>query len=186
MRVQIIGLGNVGFTTALLLLNKNIDEIVLYDKDRTKTIYQYYELYTINKLVSGDCKLISADCIVNADVYVISAGLSRRDTSQTRESLYEENKKIIHEICEKIMFINQFAFIIIATNPPTELCKTCLEYVPRVIPAGLETDSIENSIIKKNKHEGYIIDVGDYVFSHKGYTVSVAGEIVKIIESLRF
>jgi len=118
-KVVLVGAGFVGMSMAYSLLNQGgVDEMILIDIDKNKTIGEEMDLshglpYAPHKMKikAGDyeeCK--------DANIVVITAGLAQKP-GQTRLDLAVENAKIMKQITKSVMQSGFDGIFIIATNP---------------------------------------------------------------------
>ena len=118
-KIVLVGTGFVGMSMAYSMLNRGgIDELVLVDIDKEKTIGEEMDLshglpYAPQKMVikAGDY----SDC-KDAQIVVITAGAAQKP-GETRLELAETNTKIIKSITKQIMASGFNGIIIVATNP---------------------------------------------------------------------
>lgn len=118
-KVVLIGTGFVGMSMAYSMLNRGgVDELVLIDIDREKTIGEEMDLshglpYAPQKMIisAGDYM----DC-ADAQIVVITAGVSQKP-GESRLDLIEANTKIVKNITQKIVESGFSGIIIVASNP---------------------------------------------------------------------
>ena len=118
-KIVLVGAGFVGMSMAYSMLNRGgIDELVLVDLDKDKTIGEEMDLshgrpYAPQKMVirAGDY----SDC-KDAQIVVITAGAAQKP-GQTRLELAEVNTRIMKNITKEIMASGFNGIIIVATNP---------------------------------------------------------------------
>lgn len=117
-KIAIIGAGAVGATTAYALMLKNIgSEIILVDVDEKRCTGEILDLSdvlpisTVNTIKKG-----SLDDASTSDIIIIAAG-KRQEIGQSRLDLWQENKKIVSDICGKLQNIQKNAIVIVVTNP---------------------------------------------------------------------
>jgi malate dehydrogenase len=119
MKVSIIGAGQVGATTALMLAEKElVNDIVLIDilesvKGKALDMMCSSPVKPFSCSINGSCDY---EDIKNSDIIVITAGLPRKP-GMTREDLLEKNKQIIGSVCENIVKYAPDAILIPVTNP---------------------------------------------------------------------
>ena len=119
MKVTIFGAGNVGATTAHLLVQDELSELVLVDiidgfaEGKALDLQQYaaLSLYDINITGTTD----GSEC-KNSDIVVITSGLPRKP-NMTREDLLLKNAEIIKSVCVQIKEHAPNSIVIVATNP---------------------------------------------------------------------
>jgi len=119
-KVSLIGAGNVGATTALLLAQKElVDEVILVDvieglaEGKALDISQSgpVEGFNTNVVGSSDYSKIS-----DSDLVIVTAGLSRKP-GMSRLDLLHKNAEIIKEITLNIVKYAPNSIIIMVTNP---------------------------------------------------------------------
>ncbi len=118
-KVVLVGTGFVGMSMAYSLLNQGgVDELVLVDIDKEKTIGEEMDLshglpYAPHKMEikAGDYK----DC-KNANIVVITAGVTQKP-GQSRLELQKTNAKIVKDITKNIMENGFNGIFIVASNP---------------------------------------------------------------------
>lgn len=129
MKVSIIGAGQVGSTTALMLAEKELaNEIVLIDivesvKGKALDIMCSSPVKPFSCSIDGSCDY---EKIKDSDIVVITAGLPRMP-GMTREDLLEKNKQIIKGVCENIVKYAPNAVLIVVTNPLDVMCYLVLK-----------------------------------------------------------
>ncbi len=118
-RVAIVGVGNVGSTTAYsLMLDGTVDELVLIDPRTDKVAGDAFDLkhgmqFTRSiEVEAGD----SYELVAGADIVVITAGTAQQ-TGQKREDLVVENAKLFSTIVPEIVKHNSSCIILVVTNP---------------------------------------------------------------------
>lgn len=118
-KVVLVGTGFVGMSMAYSMLNTGgVDELVLIDMDKEKTIGEAMDLshglpyaQSKMKIKAGDYE----DCR-DADIVVITAGAAQKP-GQTRLELTAINAKITKSVTESIMASGFDGIIVVAGNP---------------------------------------------------------------------
>ena len=124
MKISIIGAGQVGATTALMLAEKEVaNEVVLIDivesvKGKALDMMCSSPVDAFSCSVTGSCDY---EQIKDSDIVVITAGLARTP-GMTREDLLEKNKKIVEGVCENIVKYAPNSILIVVTNPLDVIC----------------------------------------------------------------
>ena len=124
MKISIIGAGQVGATTALMLAEKEVaNEVVLIDivesvKGKALDMMCSSPVDAFSCSITGSCDY---EQIKNSDIVVITAGLARTP-GMTREDLLEKNKKIVEGVCENIVKYAPNSILIVVTNPLDVIC----------------------------------------------------------------
>jgi len=187
--IQIIGVGKVGSVTAFGILSKDLGHVILTDVDESRLDAEFYDLSVYAKHIGLDNNhyVRKSASLLWASIYVFCCGKTRKSPDETRESLFEYNWSIIKPYVERISVLNPEAWILVVSNPSTQIAKECMNYLPRVIPMGLLTDRIEDSLSGiHGYHElNKRFDVGDFIFRLKGGSVfGIVGEIIETLSEL--
>lgn len=129
MKISVIGAGNVGATTALMLAEKELaNDIVLIDivesvKGKALDMMCSSPVKPFSCSVDGSCDY---ERIKDSDIIVITAGLARTP-GMSREDLLEKNKQIIEGVCDNIVKYAPDAVLIVVTNPLDVMCYLVLK-----------------------------------------------------------
>jgi len=146
-RVAIIGVGNVGASTAYALLMSGVaGEIVLIDANPAKAEGEAMDLEHAlpftppTRIFAGDY----THC-ATADVIVITAGVGRKP-GDSRLDLARNNVAIVRQIVPQIVAQNPSGVIVVATNPVDVLTYNVLKISGldprRVIGSGTILDTV--------------------------------------------
>jgi len=117
-RIAIIGVGDVGATTAYtLLLRGRATEIVLIDANEKKALGDALDM-NHGLPFTGGTKVWAGsyeDC-ADADIVIIAAGSAQRP-GETRLDLLKRNSGIFDSIIGQVTAVNRDGILLIATNP---------------------------------------------------------------------
>ena len=119
-KVVIVGVGNVGATTAYSILNQGIcEEVVLIDVNKDKAIAEamdmQHSIYFMNRNMSikaGDY----SDCR-DADVVVITASAPMPKDSHNRLEMLAPSMKIVKNIVDNVMANGFDGVFVVISNP---------------------------------------------------------------------
>ena len=119
-KVAIIGVGNVGATTAYSILNQAIcEEVVLIDVNKDKAVAEaldmQHSIYFMNRNMSikaGDY----SDCR-DADVVVITASAPMPKDSHSRLEMLSPSMKIVKNIVDNVMASGFDGVFVVISNP---------------------------------------------------------------------
>ncbi|MDZ7659408.1 MAG: hypothetical protein U5J89_09020 [Fodinibius sp.] len=117
--IGIVGTGNVGVAAAYALFNQRLaSEIILVDKDKKRAEGEAMDLMH-GQLLVGNVNVESGDYsdLSDAQVIVISAGISQGSSSDSRLDLLNKNVEVFREIIAEIDKHAPEAILVIATNP---------------------------------------------------------------------
>jgi len=118
-KITIVGAGNVGTTTAQLIAERNLADVVLIDvvegipQGKALDIQEACPLWHSSVKVTGTN---SYDDTVNSDIVVVTAGLARKP-GMSRDDLLQANARIVRDVAENIAGSSPQALIIVVTNP---------------------------------------------------------------------
>lgn len=119
-KVSLIGAGNVGATTALLLAQKELaDEVILVDvieglaEGKALDMAQAGQIEGFNTKVVGSSDYAK---MTDSNLVIVTAGFSRKP-GMSRLDLLNKNAQIIKEITLNIVNYAPHSIIIIVTNP---------------------------------------------------------------------
>src|SRR3989344_2288557 len=120
MKISIIGAGNVGASTALMLCQKSLaDEVILVDvvegmpQGKALDILETMPLYKSDTRIHGTNDFSQ---IKNSDIVIVTAGLPRKP-GMSRDDLLKVNADIIGKVAESIKKSAPESIVIIVTNP---------------------------------------------------------------------
>lgn len=118
-KVSIIGAGNVGATTAQLVVQSGIADVVLFDivegmpQGKALDMAEACPLWNSSSAIKGTN---SYSDTTGSDVIVITAGLARKP-GMSRNDLLHANANIVRSACVEIAKVSPNAIIIVVTNP---------------------------------------------------------------------
>jgi malate/lactate dehydrogenase len=166
MKVCIIGMGRCGSSIAFaLLMSRKIKTIYCDDIDKKRLIGEIEDLKDASSILnSSEIKPgFSEDC----DVYIISAGFPREDSSISKKNLIELNEGVVESIMRKIPKDRK---VIIVTNPSDYFAK---KY--KAIEGGEILDRIRHKRTRGDPER-----VAEKILDNKGYTNwGISAEILK-------
>ena len=146
-KVSIIGAGHVGSTTALLILQSGLADIVLYDimegipQGKALDLREATPLLGVSSRSSGTNDLADT---AGSDIIVITAGLPRKP-GMSRDELLFANMDIITRVAGETSRFSPEGILIVVTNPMdvmTQIAWKASGYPPhRVLGMGGILDS---------------------------------------------
>ncbi len=120
-KIALIGAGQIGGNLALLVAEKELGDVVLFDIPAAEGMAKGKALDIAQLLpVAGrDARLTgttSYDDVAGADVCIITAGIPRKP-GMSREDLLDTNVKIITDVATNLKRVCPRAFCIVVANP---------------------------------------------------------------------
>lgn len=118
-KIALIGAGNIGGTLALLVLNKNLGDVVLFDIAEGVPQGKALDLAQCGPIEGFDARITGTNDfkdIKDADVVIVTAG-SPRKPGMSRDDLLVINAKVMKSVGEGIAKHCPNAFVICVTNP---------------------------------------------------------------------
>jgi malate dehydrogenase len=128
-KIAIIGAGFTGATTALMLAQKELGDIVLIDvpEQCNPTKGKALDMLEASPVQKFDVNIIgtsSYEDIQDADLVLITAGFPRKP-GMSRDDLVSTNAKIIIEVSENIKKYAPNSYIIVLSNPVDVMTYVC-------------------------------------------------------------
>lgn len=120
-KITVVGAGFTGATTALMLAQKELGDVVLVDiaplENPTKG--KALDMLEATPVLGVDVNIIgtsSYDDTKESDVVIITAGIARKP-GMSRDDLVSTNAGIVKSVCENIKATSPNAYVIILSNP---------------------------------------------------------------------
>lgn len=173
-KITIVGAGNVGSTTAQLLAEKNLADIVLIDvvegipQGKALDIQEACPLWQSSSRVTGTN---SYEDTAGSDIVVITAGLARKP-GMSRDDLLKANADIINDVSKNIAKTSPQAVVIIVTNPMDAMAQLAQKITgfpyQRVVGMGGVLDSARMRIFIAMELQTHPKDVSAIVLGGHG------------------
>jgi malate dehydrogenase len=127
-KVSVIGGGFTGATTALMLAQKELGDVVLVDipqmEDPTKG--KALDMLEASPVQGFDANIIGTsnyEDTKDSDIVVITAGIARKP-GMSRDDLVQTNQKVMKSVTEQIVKYSPNCYIIVLTNPVDAMTYT--------------------------------------------------------------
>lgn len=128
-KIAVIGAGHTGATTALMLAQKELGDIVLLDipsmTDPTKG--KALDILQVGPVQQYNVNIVGTSCyedIQDADFVIITAGIARK-SGMSRDDLVATNAKIIKDVSEKIALFAPNSYVLMLSNPVDAMTYVC-------------------------------------------------------------
>lgn len=126
-KISIIGAGNVGATTALMVAQKELGDIVMVDIVEGMPQGKGLDMVEASPVEGYDSKIYGSNNyadIVDSDVVVVTSGLPRKP-GMTREDLLKANADIITVVAENIAKHAPNSIVVMVSNPLDMMTYHC-------------------------------------------------------------
>ncbi|MDH2902149.1 MAG: malate dehydrogenase, partial [archaeon] len=117
--IGLVGSGRVGSTLAMILVQRNVDDITLVDIIEGLPQGEALDLSHMAAEIGVDVKISGSNdysALKSADIVVVTAGLARKP-GMTRMDLLAKNSGIIKSVAEQVAKNAPNCVLIIVTNP---------------------------------------------------------------------
>jgi len=127
-KVSVIGGGFTGSTTAFLLAQKELSDVVLVDIQpmENPTKGKALDMLEASSVLGFDAKITGTsnyEDTKDSDIVIITAGVARKP-GMSRDDLVQTNQKIIKSVTQEIVKYSPNCIIIILTNPVDAMTYT--------------------------------------------------------------
>lgn len=128
-KIAVIGAGHTGATTALMLAQKELGDVVLLDlpnvEDPTKgKALDMLEASPIQRFNSRITGTSSYEDIAGANMVIITAGIPRRP-GMSRDDLVNTNAKVMKSVSEQVKEYAPDSIVIVLSNPVDAMTYVC-------------------------------------------------------------
>jgi malate dehydrogenase, NAD-dependent len=120
-KITVIGAGFTGATTALMLAQKELGDIVLLDIPQldNPTKGKALDMLESTPVIGVDSRIIGTSDYSdasNSDIVIITAGVARKP-GMSRDELVTTNAGIVRSVCEQVRQTCPDAYVIVLSNP---------------------------------------------------------------------
>ncbi|WP_106766387.1 malate dehydrogenase [Paenibacillus faecalis] len=120
-KITVVGAGFTGATTALMLAQKELGDVVLVDIPQLEnpTKGKALDMLEASPVQGFDCNIVgtsSYEDIIDSDVVIITAGIARKP-GMSRDDLVNTNAGIVKSVCENVKKHAPNSTVIILSNP---------------------------------------------------------------------
>jgi malate dehydrogenase len=118
-KISVIGAGNVGATTALMLAQQELGDVVLVDIVEGMPQGKALDMMEMNPVYGYDVNITGTngyDETAGSDVVVITSGIPRKP-GMSRDDLIATNTAIVTEVTKNVAAKSPNAILILVTNP---------------------------------------------------------------------
>jgi malate dehydrogenase len=130
-KISVIGSGFTGATTAFLLAQKELGDVVLVDipQMESPTKGKALDMLEASPVQGFDANITGTadyEDTKNSDIVVITAGIARKP-GMSRDDLVQTNQKIMKSVAQEVEKHSPNAFIVVLTNPVDAMTYTVFQ-----------------------------------------------------------
>ncbi|MEK4027822.1 malate dehydrogenase [Pseudobacillus sp. FSL P4-0506] len=130
-KIAVIGAGFTGATTALMIAQKELGDVILVDtpeqsnptKGKALDLLEAGPVQKFNAKIKGTADYRE---IQGADMVIITAGIARKP-GMSRDDLVSTNAKIMRSISQKVKEYAPDSFILVLSNPVDAMTYVCYQ-----------------------------------------------------------
>ncbi|WP_080844462.1 malate dehydrogenase [Cytobacillus gottheilii] len=127
-KISVIGGGFTGTTTAFLLAQKELGDVVLVDMPHNEnpTKGKALDMLEASPVQGFDANIIGTanyEDTKDSDIVVITAGIARKP-GMSRDDLVQTNQKVMKSVTQEIVKYSPNSYIIVLTNPVDAMTYT--------------------------------------------------------------
>jgi len=120
-KITVVGAGFTGATTALLLAQKELGDVVLLDIPQLEnpTKGKALDMLESTPVQGVDSRIVGTSDYADSkdsDIVIITAGIARKP-GMSRDDLVSTNAGIVRSVCENVKATSPNAYVIILSNP---------------------------------------------------------------------
>lgn len=130
-KITVVGAGFTGATTALMLAQKELGDVVLVDIEplENPTKGKALDMLEATPVIGVDVRMIGTsnyEDTRDSDVVIITAGVARKP-GMSRDDLVNTNAGIVKSVCENVKSTSPNAYVIILSNPVDAMTYVAFE-----------------------------------------------------------
>jgi len=120
-KITVVGAGFTGATTALMLAQRELGDIVLIDIPQLEnpTKGKALDMLEASPVQGFDCNIVgtsSYESAAGSDIVIVTAGIARKP-GMSRDDLVHTNAGIVRSVCEQVKTHCPDAYVIVLSNP---------------------------------------------------------------------
>jgi malate dehydrogenase len=131
-KVAVVGAGNVGATTALRIVEKELADVVMVDVLDGVPAGKALDICEAAPIESHDCTIDGCtdeyENVEGSDIVIITAGIARKP-GMSRDDLLSTNMGIMESVCKQVAAAAPDSILIIVSNPLDAMCHVAFDTV---------------------------------------------------------
>ena len=129
-KVTVVGAGNVGATTAMRIVEKELADVVLVDVVEGMPAGKALDICEAAPIESHDCTIDGCTAEYekarDSDLVIITAGIARKP-GMSRDDLLSTNMGIVASVCKEIAAVAPDSVLIVVSNPLDAMCHVAFD-----------------------------------------------------------
>jgi malate dehydrogenase len=129
-KVTVVGAGNVGATTAMRIVEKELADVVMVDVVEGMPAGKALDICEAAPIESHDCTIDGCTAEYekarDSDIVIITAGIARKP-GMSRDDLLSTNMGIVTAVCREIAAVAPDSVLIIVSNPLDAMCHVAFD-----------------------------------------------------------
>lgn len=129
-KVTVVGAGNVGSTTAIRIVEKELADVVMIDVLEGIPQGKALDICEAAPIESHDCTITGCtsayENVENSDLVIVTAGIARKP-GMSRDDLLATNMGIMDSVCREIAAAAPEAILIVVSNPLDAMCHVAFD-----------------------------------------------------------
>jgi malate dehydrogenase len=129
-KVTVVGAGNVGATTAMRIVEKELADVVMVDVVEGMPAGKALDICEAAPIESHDCTIDGCTAEYekarDSDIVIITAGIARKP-GMSRDDLLSTNMGIVAAVCKEIAAVAPDSVLIVVSNPLDAMCHVAFD-----------------------------------------------------------
>ncbi len=129
-KVTVVGAGNVGATTAMRIVEKELADVIMVDVVEGMPAGKALDICEAAPIESHDCTIDGCtadyDKAKGSDIVIITAGIARKP-GMSRDDLLSTNMGIVGNVCKEIAAVAPHSILIVVSNPLDAMCHVAFD-----------------------------------------------------------
>jgi malate dehydrogenase len=129
-KVTVVGAGNVGATTAMRIVEKELADVIMVDVLEGMPAGKALDICEAAPIESHDCTIDGCtaeyDKAKDSDIVIVTAGIARKP-GMSRDDLLSTNMEIVGAVCKEIAALAPNSVLIIVSNPLDAMCHVAFD-----------------------------------------------------------
>lgn len=129
-KVTVVGAGNVGATTAMRIVEKELANVVMVDVVEGMPAGKALDICEAAPIESHDCTIDGCTAeyekAKDSDVVIITAGIARKP-GMSRDDLLSTNMGIVSSVCKEVASVAPDSILVVVSNPLDAMCHVAFD-----------------------------------------------------------